>query len=97
MKGELKMETRLRNYQKKHYEELELKDDFMFGKVMQNKELCRRTLETLLEMPIKDITRLEKQKEIRMLEDRKRIRLDIYVQDADKTVYDAVKLWKRPD
>jgi len=26
---------------KKNYEELELKDDFMFGKVMGNRELCR--------------------------------------------------------
>jgi len=83
------MGTDLRNYQKKDYEELELKDDFMFGKVMQDNELCRRTLEALLEIPIGDVTRLEKQKEIRLLEDRKRIRLDIYVQDMDQTVYDA--------
>lgn len=26
---------------KKNYEELEMKDDFMFGKIMSNKELCR--------------------------------------------------------
>ena len=88
-KGELNMETEWRNYRKKNYEELELKDDFMFGKVMQNEELCRRTLETLLEMPIRGISSLERQKGIELLGDRKGIRLDIYVRDADKTVYDA--------
>lgn len=32
----------------KNYEELEFRDDFMFGKVMENRELCREVLECLL-------------------------------------------------
>lgn len=83
------MEIDIRHYRKKNYEELELKDDFMFGKVMQDRELCKKTLETLLEMPIKEIVSLEKQKDIKLISGRKGIRLDIYVQDMDKTVYDA--------
>lgn len=83
------MEIDIRHYRKKNYEELELKDDFMFGKVMQDRELCKKTLEMLLEMPIKEIVSLEKQKDIKLISGRKGIRLDIYVQDMDKTVYDA--------
>ena len=33
--------------QAKSYDELRFTDDFMFGKVMENKELCREVLECL--------------------------------------------------
>ena len=33
----------------KRYEELTIADDFMFGKVMEDKGLCRKVLECLLE------------------------------------------------
>ena len=46
----------------KNYEELEMKDDFMFGKVMGNRELCRRILETLLEIPIDAVEYPQQQK-----------------------------------
>lgn len=37
------------------FEELELKDDFIFGKVMQNKEICKKTLEILFGIEIEEI------------------------------------------
>lgn len=73
----------------KNYEELELKDDFMFGKVMGNRELCRRTLETLLGIRIDSIEYPERQKSIRITSEGKSVRLDVYVQDARDRVYDA--------
>lgn len=74
---------------KKNYEELEMKDDFMFGKIMSNKELCRETLQTLLEIPIDTIEYPEKQKSIQVTSNGKSVRLDVYVQDDSGTVYDA--------
>lgn len=40
----------------KNYEELKLSDDFMFGKVMEDGELCREVLECLLEKPLDELT-----------------------------------------
>ena len=46
----------------KSYEELELSDDFMFAKVMQNKALCKELLELIMGFSIADIVYLEEQK-----------------------------------
>lgn len=46
----------------KKLEELELWDDFMFGAVMSNKELCKPLLEMILQKKIKDIQYPELQK-----------------------------------
>ena len=48
----------------KKFEELELKDDFIFGKVMSRKDLCKETLETLLGIAIDDIQYSDTQKSI---------------------------------
>lgn len=74
---------------KKNYEELDMTDDFMFGKIMSNKELCRETLETLLEIPIEAVEFPERQKSINITSKGKSVRLDVYVQDEKETVYDA--------
>ena len=39
----------------KRYEELTIADDFMFGKVMEDMELCRDSLERLLQKPVLSI------------------------------------------
>ena len=46
----------------KEYEKLELKDDFMFGKVMQNEAICKEFLERLMDIKIDNITYPERQK-----------------------------------
>jgi len=72
----------------KQYQELTFTDDFMFGKVLvNNPEICRRMLEVLLEINIKKISFLERQKPIEILSDGKGIRLDVYVDDENGTVY----------
>ena len=39
----------------KNYEELTITDDFMFGKVMEDKVLCRDLLECLLGQPVGEL------------------------------------------
>ena len=49
----------------KSYEELEYRDDYMFGKVMEDVNLCKEVLECLLEEPIGELRSVETQREIR--------------------------------
>ena len=72
----------------KSYEELEFRDDFMFGKVMQHKLLCHDVLECLLQRPIGELEDIVPQREFRYTSDGKPIRLDIYTRDSSN-VYDA--------
>lgn len=74
---------------RKKFEELEITDDFIFGKVMQNKELCKQLLETLLGIQIDDITYPESQKIIDITYQGKSVRLDAYVEDEEQRVYNA--------
>ena len=72
----------------KPFEELTFHDDFMFGLVMQDKDLCRDALECLLGIKISHVEYSEPQKTIAPLYTAHGIRLDIYVQDGS-TVYDV--------
>ncbi len=68
----------------KAWEKLEIKDDFMFAKVMRDKKLCKKLLERLLQTKIKDIVYLEEQKSIDIEKDAKSIRLDVYIEDGNR-------------
>ena len=72
----------------KRYEELTFVDDFMFGKVMEDKGLCHDVLEQLLNEPVGELEDVESQKEFRYTKDGKPIRLDMYTKDQ-KRMYDA--------
>lgn len=72
----------------KAYEELEFRDDFMFGLVMQDNELCHDVLECLLQRPVGELSEIVSEKELRFTSDGKPIRMDIYTRDSDG-VYDA--------
>ena len=75
---------------KKNYEELDFTDDFMFCKVLQNNEnLCKELIELITGKKISRISFPEKQKTIEMTADNKGIRLDIYVEDDEYSVYDV--------
>lgn len=39
----------------KTIQELNLEDDFLFAKVMTDKEICRKVLEKILNVPIKEV------------------------------------------
>lgn len=73
----------------KTLKELNLEDDFLFAKVMSDKEICKEFLERLLEIDIEKIEMPENQKTIDLLLESKGIRLDIYVKDESNTVYNV--------
>ena len=67
----------------KSYDELEYRDDFMFGKVMQDRMLCQDVLECLLQQPVGELQEIQNQKEYRYTKDGKPIRLDIFTRDDE--------------
>lgn len=73
----------------KKYEELQFTDDFMFCKVLENNEdICRELLELILGKKIRRIEYLANQKQIDVTSDGKGVRLDVYLEDDDNTVFD---------
>ena len=71
------------------YEKLTLKDDFMFGKVMQDERNCIDMLERLTGNKIEKISTVVGQKVIKITNDSKGVRYDIYVEDENDNVYDT--------
>lgn len=72
-----------------NWDELGISNDFLFGKIMRNPELCRELLQRIL--PDLDIDRIEypeTQKSIQPDVDARSVRLDVYVKDDKDTVYD---------
>ena len=69
--------------------ELNLDDDFLFAKVMSDKEICKKVIEKILGIKIKYIEMPTEQKVIDILLDSKAVRLDIYVHDNKGTVYNV--------
>ena len=68
----------------KPIEELTFTDDFMFGRIMQNPEICKGLLERLLEIKIEKIEYPTLQKSISPHYKSKGVRLDVYVQDSNR-------------
>ena len=71
----------------KTIQELNLKDDFLFGKVMSDSEICRKVLEKILNIPIKKVEFPVTQKNINTALDGGGIRLDAYINDERDTIY----------
>lgn len=70
------------------WEKLGITNDFMFGKIMQDTELCKELLQRILpDLKIDHIEYPELQKSIKTDIDAKGIRLDVYVKDKKGTVY----------
>lgn len=68
----------------KPFEDLEFSDDFIFYKVMQDKDACKGIIERLLQIKIDHIEYPELQKTIQPYYTTKGVRLDVYVKDSDK-------------
>ena len=73
---------------RKTFQELTLKDDFMFSAVMSEASNCRELLEMVLGFSIGDIS-VSKEKSIIYNPDYKSVRLDIYAKDKDNKHYDV--------
>ena len=71
------------------YHRLTLKNDFMFSKVMQDKELCIELLRRILpELDIRSIEDVDAQKYLKHYYENKGSRLDIYATDQNGRRYD---------
>ncbi|MCM1251697.1 MAG: Rpn family recombination-promoting nuclease/putative transposase [Clostridium sp.] len=71
------------------WESLGISNDFIFGKVMQDAELCKELLQRILpDLEIDHVEYPEAQKAIKPDADAKSVRLDVYVRDGKGTVYD---------
>ncbi len=73
---------------KKTLQELTIKDNFMFGAVMGDADICRRLLEMILQFPIESVE-VSKEKSIIYHPEYKGIRLDVYAKDANRTHYNV--------
>jgi len=72
----------------KNYDELDFTDDFMFGKVMEDKSLCKDVLECILQRHIEKLEDLTPQREFRYTADGKPIKLDIFTGNKHE-IFDA--------
>ena len=81
------MET-TRKYEFKPIEELVFTDDFMFGAVMREPDICKGILERLLQIEIDRIEYPELQKPMSPFYSRKGVRLDVYVTGSGR-VFDV--------
>lgn len=73
----------------KTIKELNLEDDFLFAKVMTDKHVCKKVLEKILNIKISKIEMPQDQKVVDLLLESKGIRLDIYVNDENGTIYNV--------
>lgn len=73
----------------KTIQDLNLEDDFLFAKVMSDREICRKVLEKILDVPIREVVLPTTQRTIDILFEGRGIRLDVYVNDDKGTVYNV--------
>ena len=71
---------------RKKLQELTIKDNFMFGAVMADGELCREFLELVLKFPIAKVT-VSKEKSFVYHPQYRGVRLDVYAADENQTHY----------
>lgn len=69
------------------FSQLTLQDDFLFKKVMQNKRICKRLIEEILDIKINSISFPEVEKTLDVARETKGIRLDVIVEDDQHTRY----------
>lgn len=72
---------------RKGLEERSIKDNFVFGAVMQNPRKCKALLECILGIKIRKIKYPELEKIIDKAIGSKSVRLDVYVEDEFDTIY----------
>ncbi len=68
-------------------QELNLADNFLFGKVMSDTEICRMVLEKILNIPIKKVEFPVTRKTIDIAHDGVGVRLDACINDEQDTIY----------
>ncbi|MCD7905126.1 MAG: Rpn family recombination-promoting nuclease/putative transposase [Clostridiales bacterium] len=66
---------------------LNLSDDFLFRMVMRNPEICTLVIEEVLNIKIRKIEYIEEQKDIKNVYRGKGVRLDVYADNDDGSVF----------
>lgn len=73
----------------KPWEELTICDDYMFKRVMRRKRLCKKMIETILRIRIREIKYIDEERTIQATYGGKGIRMDVYVEDDENTVFNV--------
>ena len=73
---------------RKTWDELDITDDYLFKLVMKHKHICKSMIEKILQIKIRDLRYIEEEKTLKHQYDSKGVRLDVYVEDDQNTVYD---------
>ena len=73
---------------RKTFQELTIKDNFMFCAVMMNPENCRKFLEVVLHMHIEHVD-VDQEHSLQFHPDYHGVRLDIYAEDENHTHYNV--------
>lgn len=82
-------EAKNNTHSQKRYEELAFTDDFLFCKILTSeKALCIELLEVILGKTVQNIAYVNSQQELRQTKDAKGVRLDVYLEDDEDSVYD---------
>ena len=84
-------------YQIKDWQDLTIQDDYMFKLIMSRKRICKKMLEKILHIPIHDLVYIEDEKSLKASYDSKGVRLDVYVQDDNHTVYNIEMQVRKPE
>lgn len=82
------MSTKSNNLRKPvPFDELTIQNDFLFQKVMENKHICKRLIEGILNIKIANISFIQTQKHIKSFYNGKGVFLDVTVEDERHTRY----------
>ena len=76
----------------KSVDDLTFTDDYMFGAIMQNEEICKGVIERLLHIKVEKLELITLQKDISPYYETRGVRFDVYVKDSDK-IYDIEMIW----
>ena len=72
---------------RKTLEELTIQNDYLFKRIMSEKDICIKFVQIILGLDIKDIVYIKTEEVVKELYDSKGIRLDVYLKDEDGVVY----------
>ena len=76
-------------YKKIDWDAVTITNNFLFQEVFRNKELCKKFIENILHIQIKDIHYPQTEKSVTAQLRSKSIRLDVYVTDTENNVFDV--------
>ena len=74
----------------KPIDDLTFTDDYMFGEIMKNKEICKEVIERLTHLKVRDIEYPELQKTLKAGYESHGVLLDVYVKESNKVYYSLI-------